>query len=107
MPYRSRLAVGAAALGVAILAACAPAQTAYDPAPVPCIESVYHELEAQPPDSLSARERERLQGLDRGCAQASARAESQPRRAWWYDHHGYWWWMGGVGMTVMMLVMML
>jgi hypothetical protein len=108
MTYRSRFAVGAGALGLAILAACAPARTAYDPAPAPCVDSVYLELKAQPPDSLSTREWERLQSLDRGCAQASAQAQPQPRRAWWDDHHGgHWWGMGGVAMIVMMLVMML
>jgi len=67
-----RLGLVPATASIATLSACAPPTPAHIPEPVPCADSLYVALKRQPPDSLSEREWQRLQALDRDCAAARA-----------------------------------
>lgn len=55
---------------ILLTAACAPAQGTAHPIPQVCSDSVYARLHRQPPDSLSAREWERLRLLDAACTRS-------------------------------------
>lgn len=71
------------AIAVALLAACVPATSSVTSAPEPaqCTDPSYLGLRQQNPDSLSERAWQRLQTLDRECADARAqvsRVESAP-----------------------------
>ena len=87
---------------VVLAAACVP--PAARPAPVgpasPCADASYASLRQQPPDSLSAREWQRLQALDRECTLARAQATRDANGMMGARH----WMMAGIA-TVMMLAM--
>lgn len=93
----------ALALTLAGCASTAPRQS-YEPEPAACAEPSLAALRAEQPDSLSEREWQRLQALERDCD--LARTEVQ-RDGWHYAdgaHHG--WWAGsGVVMALMMIAM--
>lgn len=100
-------AIGAAVLSLALLTSCAPATTrsASVPEPAPCMDSAYLQLQAEPPDSLSEREWQRLQTLDRDCR--VARTEASRHSGAWMDgdHHHAWWTGAGLVMALMMIGM--
>lgn len=94
-------------LSLALLGACAAPGTrpGYTPEPVPCVDPVYVELKAEPPDSLSEREWQRLRELDHACAVARA-SETRSADDWMGGpHHGHWWMGAGLVMTAMMAAM--
>lgn len=110
MKRHSGLGVGRAtvvALAALTLTAmgCAtyPSRDPAPPEPVVCADPVLVELRAEHPDSLSEREWQRYQVLERRCDVARAETAQEPRY-WTHDHHV--WWMGsGLVMTAMMLAM--
>lgn len=97
----------AGVLVLAFLAGCASSGTRgrYAPEPAVCADSVYVQLRAQHPDSLSEREWQRFQGLERECT--AARAEASPTvdgRAGVHRDRA-WWMASGLVMVVMMVAM--
>lgn len=103
---RARRATILAAVALSLVAAaCAsatPRQTV-EPEPGSCADPSLVELRAEPADSLSEREWQRLQSLERNCglARAEAARETRGRTG---DHHG--WWIGsGLAMALMMVAM--
>jgi hypothetical protein len=98
----------AGVLSVAFLIGCATAGTgtASVPAPAPCADALYADLRAQPPDSLSEREWQRLQALDRECAAARAEAPRTIAAQTDAQHHRVWWMASGLVMVGVMVLMM-
>lgn len=98
---------GGVVLALALLTACAPPTSRLSPvvAASPCGDSSYVRLRQQEPDSLSAREWQRLQTLDRECAAARAPASREPVAATGTWHHGRHWMMGGIATAVMVAMM--
>ena len=104
--FRARRATILASVALSVAAAgCAsatPRQTA-EPEPVSCTDPSLVELRAEPPDSLSEREWQRLQSLERNCGLARAEGAGGTRDRTG-DHHG--WWMGsGLAMALMVVAM--
>lgn len=94
-----------AVLAVTLLVACVPpAAQPHTVAASPCADPSYVQLRQQHPDSLSAREWQRLQTLDGQCAvradQGPPRNDSRSQR------HGAGHLMGAGIATVMMVAMM-
>lgn len=103
-----RLRRRSAVVGLALLVACVPATThpARAAAASPCADSSYVKLRQQPPDSLSTREWNRLETLDRACAGAGAQAH-RDADAMSGSAHGRGHWMGAGIATVIMVAMMI
>jgi hypothetical protein len=108
MVERRQVLLGvSAALALILLAGCmTPAHQVRYAAPNPCTDSVHVGLKQQHPDSLSEREWQRLQDLERECASVRvSESNGEPT-----THAG---WMGihrtaGAGiMTAVMLAMMI
>lgn len=70
----------AAALAL-LLAACVTPVSQWRTAPAPCTDQIYGQLKEQQPDSLTAREWQRLQSLDRECT-AARTAAAHERSGW-------------------------
>lgn len=102
-----RVRRGGVVLALALLAACVPPTSRLSPvaAASPCGDSSYVRLRQQDPDSLSAREWQRLQTLDRECAAASAQASREPNAMTGTWHNGRHWLMGGIATAVMVAMM--
>jgi hypothetical protein len=104
---RRKMLLGfSAGLALTFLAGCTtPAYQVRHTAPAPCTDSVYVGLKQQQPDSLSEREWQRLQSLERECGNARISESNSGTTI----HAG---WMGirhaaGVGiMTAVMNAMM-
>lgn len=106
--YQLRTAtLRAVALSLALLAGCASsgARRTYAAQPVVCADSVYVQLRAQHPDSLSAREWQRFQTLDRQCTAARAEASRTVDARPGTHHQGAWWMASGLVMVAMMVAM--
>ena len=99
---------GGVVLALALLAACVPSTSRLSPvaAASPCGDSSYGRLRRQDPDSLSVREWQRLQALDRECATAHAQVSREPNAMTGTWHNGRHWLMGGIA-TVVMVAMMI
>lgn len=103
---------GGAVAGVALLAACATQATSPETQPsvaaasTACTDSSYARLQSLHPDSLSERQWQRLQTLDRQCtgARVQARHDSHGATDPWHGGH-----MMGAGIigSVIMLAMMI
>ena len=104
--FRARRAAILAAVALSLTAAaCASAtpRQSVEPEPASCTYPSVVELRAELSDSLSERESQRIQSLERNCALARAGAarETGGRTR---DHHG--WWIGsGLAMALMMFAM--
>lgn len=98
---------GGVVLALALLAACVPQTSRLSPvaAASPCGDPSYVRLQQQDPDSLSAREWQRLQTLDRECAAARAQASREPNAMTGTWHNGRHWLMGGIASAVMVAMM--
>lgn len=94
-------------LALALLAACVPPTSRLSPvaAASPCGDSSYVRLQQQDPDSLSVREWQRLQTLDRECIAARTQASREPNAMAGGWHNGRNWLMGGIATAVMVVMM--
>lgn len=105
-----RVLRGSAVLTVALFAACAAPATqpvthpSAAAAPAPCADPSYVELRQQHVDSLSQREWERLQTLDRQCVAARAQA---PHNANGMSHGAGHMMGAGIVASVVMVAMMI
>lgn len=101
-----RVRRGGVVLALALLAACVPSTSRLSPvaAASPCGDSAYVKLQQHDPDSLSVREWQRLQTLDRACA-ASAQASREPNAMSGTWRNGRHWLMGGIATAVMVGMM--
>ena len=99
---------GSVVLALALLAACVPPTSRLSPvaAASPCEDPSYLRLQQQDPDSLSMREWQRLQVLDRECAAARPHASRELSAMTDTWHNGRHWLIGGIA-TAVMVVMML
>jgi hypothetical protein len=105
-----RLGVVLGMAGIAAVSACAPPTAAHVPEPVACADSQYVALKREPPDSLSEREWQRLQALDRDCATARSAAQgthdqSAGMMGMGRGHGGGWRMLGLVAIAVMVVTM--
>jgi hypothetical protein len=96
---------GGAVLALALFAACVSPGTyqATVATPVPCADSSYVQLRQQHPDSLSPREWQRLQTLDRECAVARAQAPRQASGMMGVSHGG----LMGAGVAAVVMAAMI
>lgn len=99
---------GGVVLAVAVLAACAPQTMRLSPAVAasPCEDASYLTLRGLDPDSLSTREWQRLQTLDRLCATSRVEASRGANAITDTWRNGRHWMMGGIA-TVVMVAMMI
>lgn len=102
-----RVRRGGVMFALALLAACVPPTPRLSPvaAASPCGDSSYVRLQQQDPDSLSVREWQRLQTLDRECAAARAPASREPNAIAGTWHNGRHWLMGGLATAAMVAMM--
>ena len=98
---------GGVVLALALLAACVPPTSRLSPVATSstCGDPSYVRLQQQHPDSLSVREWQRLQTLDRECAAAreAASRETNVMAGMW--HNGRHWLMGGIATAVMVAML--
>lgn len=104
MTFRSVLLL--LALGAASGCASASSHGSSVPEPAACRDSLYLDLRAQPPDSLSAREWERFRSLDRECSAARSHDASARDGMMGMGHSsGHWAGRGVLAFTLMVLIM--
>jgi hypothetical protein len=103
--WRQRLLHAAAGFTIVLLAACTALTTSATrpAAPAPCMDSTYLQLRQQHPDSLSERSWQRLQSLERECANARSMSQTSMSAAN-HGHGGLW---KGIGAGVVMIAMAL
>lgn len=101
---RRRAAFATVALSLALAGCASTARPQrFEPAPVACADSSLVKLRAVHPDSLSEREWQRLQVLERNCSLARAQtARETPGRT---HDHAMWWMGSGLAMALMMVAM--
>lgn len=99
---------GSAVIGVALLAACAIPATSAETQPSAtaassvCTDSSYSRLQSYHPDSLSERQWQRLQTLDRECAAARVTARHDSHRTSGLSHGGHMMGAGIIGSVIML-----